>query len=101
MSRPRSARCGTPSGWSRHKLDDEKPCDACALAKARYDKRSRAAPDKVRVARLRTRAQGRALGALRANYPDEYQRLYQAHLAEIFRAEGVNVPNAKADTPAA
>lgn len=84
---PGSARCGTPSGWVRHRREGERACDACARAKAEYDARRRSADGKVRLARLRAKAQSRAGFELRHRYPEEYQELYAEALAEVFEME--------------
>ena len=39
-ARRERAECGTPSGYNRHRLDDEIPCPACTAAHTR-DKRQR------------------------------------------------------------
>ena len=90
MSRARTARCGTTSGYTRHQLDNEKPCDACASAKAAYDKRLRESPAKTKTSRLRARAQNRAEGRLRRMYPDVWRVLY-AEEVERALAEGQEV----------
>lgn len=87
MSKPRTARCGTPSGYNRHKLDGEKPCDACHAAKSEYDKRWRSASDKVRRSRLNARAQMKAYGRLAHKYPDDYARLYAEEKARLAAEE--------------
>lgn len=87
--RPRSARCGTPSGYTRHQLDGEKPCDACAASKAAYDKRNKAAPMRRRKDRLRAIAQRRAFQTLREENVERYQELYKAFVAEVFADAGV------------
>lgn len=90
MSRARTARCGTTSGYTRHQLDNEKPCDACASAKAAYDKRHREAPERTRMSRLKARAQSRAEARLRGMYPDVWRVLY-AEEVERAQAEGREV----------
>lgn len=89
MTRER-ARCGTPSGYERHRLDGVKPCDACALAKSEYDRRYRAAPERVRRDRLKARAQSRAYVALRAEHVEEYRKLYRAAWAELLAEAGAS-----------
>lgn len=83
MSKPRTARCGTPSGWNRHRLDGEKPCDACARAKREYDKQWRSAPDRVRKSRLNARAQRKAYGRLSRLYPEDYAKFYAEEKARL------------------
>lgn len=82
-------RCGTTSGYSRHRWADEKPCDACAAAKAEYDRRLRSAPEATRRSRLNARAQGRALARLRRLYPDVYAALYEEEKVRLWREEGL------------
>jgi len=83
-SSPRGvSRCGTLSGWRRHQRADERPCDACAAAKAAYDKRWRAAPERKRRDRLKARAQGRALLRLSHHHPSEYRAMYYEALDEL------------------
>lgn len=88
---PRTARCGTTSGYTRHQLDGEKPCDACALAKKEYDKRRKEVPRIRQLNRLHARAQTRALSRLRVLYRDEYRAFYAEEkallLAELERDE--------------
>lgn len=74
-----AARCGTTSGYTRHQLAGEKPCDACAAAKRAYDKRWRSASAQTRKSRLKARAQGRAYAELGHRYPSEYRALYEKH----------------------
>lgn len=76
-------RCGTTNGWALHQGRGEKPCDACASAKAEYDRRWRAAPERTRINRLHAKAQGRALRALAKAHPDEYRVLYIQHKAAL------------------
>lgn len=76
-------RCGTTAGWGRHQRHDERPCDACARAKAEYDKRWSSAPRRRQIERLNATAQGRALRELSKRYPDEYRQLYLQHKAEL------------------
>ena len=77
-------RCGSHSGWARHQRANEKPCDACAAAKAAYDKRRLATnSDKKRKALQYARAQGRAERRLARLYPEEYRALYEEAKREI------------------
>jgi len=85
-----AARCGTPSGWSKHQKQEERPCDACARAKSDYDKRWRAAPERTQKSRLSARAQARAATRLRAIHPGDWANLYAEALDEI-RAENPEV----------
>ena len=71
-------RCGTASGFTRHQNSGERPCDACKAAKAEYDRRWRSADDKTRRNRLHSRAQAKALSALKAAHEDEYRAIYLA-----------------------
>jgi hypothetical protein len=77
------ARCGTPSGHSRHQRHGEKPCNACALAKARYDARWRSAEARTQRSRINAQAQKRALLTLSWRYPDEYRQLYESIKADL------------------
>lgn len=81
------ARCGTPSGYNKHQENDEKPCDACALAKKEYDQRWKAAPDRVKKSRLYAKAQNRALKDLRHAHLEEYEVLYEMHRNRIKEEE--------------
>ena len=86
------ARCGTPSGWSRHKNDGERPCNACFKAKAEYDARRRnASSEAVVVSRARAAAQARANTALRRRYPEEYRALYVAALQDVGQERGLDL----------
>lgn len=77
-------RCGTVSGHTKHLRDGEKPCDACAAAKAAYDKRWRAAPARTRISRLNARAQHRALKRLKENHESEYKKYYAEERDSVF-----------------
>lgn len=83
MTRLAVARCGTTSGYQRHRRDGEKPCDACTKATAEYDARRRAQDSEQQKNRLRGRAQSRALLELARRHPAEYQRLYQEAKTEV------------------
>lgn len=80
------ARCGTTSGYRRHRLDDTATCNACARAQAEYDARRRSADKTQQGDRLRSRAQTRALLVLSREHPEEYRELYLAEVARL-RAE--------------
>lgn len=80
-------RHGTPTGANLHSRLGEPPCDACAAAKAKYDRRFRMAPKKTRLNRLRAKAQGRAEANMRRNHPEEYRLHYEAELAKILQEE--------------
>lgn len=77
------ARCGTPSGWNRHRRNGERPCERCVDAKAAYDRRWRAAPERTRRNRRLARARGLALQRLSHRYPEEYSELYREALTEL------------------
>lgn len=87
---PKAARCGTASGWRRHKDRNETPCDACARAKAEYDRRRRTAGDNTVRNRLHAKAQQKALLQLRRRYADEYEELYAAWKARVFAEAGID-----------
>lgn len=74
---------GTYGGYREHQRHGENPCAACTAAKAAYDQRWRAAPERTRQNRLYARAQGRALRALARENPGRYRQLYEAALAEV------------------
>lgn len=76
-------RCGTHSAWKRHQNRNEVPCPACKAAKAEYDKRWRAAPERTRISRMHAKAQARALKALKDQHADEYRALYVRSKAEL------------------
>ena len=80
---PEKNRCGTQSGYSAHQYRAERPCDACAKAKAEYDKRRNEAPERAARARLRARAQNRAEGRLRHMYPAVWRVIYAEELARV------------------
>lgn len=80
-------RCGTASGYSGHQQRGEKPCDACVRAKREYDARRNAAPDQVRKNRMFAKAQGLANKRLRHQHLDEYHKLYEKSLKEVFEKE--------------
>lgn len=83
------SRCGTPSGATRHANLGEKACDACALAKKKYDEEYRAAPDRVRRSRLSAKAQSLAHAVLRERHYDEYREAYEKFKAELFAENGL------------
>lgn len=64
----------------------ERPCDPCYQAKADYDKRRLADPDKARKNRAMSRAQSRAYSELAFRHKAEYQELYQHFRAEALAA---------------
>jgi hypothetical protein len=82
-------RHGTPSGYKRHQLDSEKPCDACARAKQEYDQRWRSSPEQTRRNRLHAKAQGRAHTRMRAIYPEVYAALYAEEKERAYREAGL------------
>ncbi|MGH3447550.1 MAG: hypothetical protein ACRDP4_07990 [Nocardioidaceae bacterium] len=55
----------------------DRPCDACARAKADYDVRWRSSSYRAIRSRMHARAQNKALQQLRRRYPDEYAELYE------------------------
>lgn len=69
-------RHGTTPGYERHQRRDELPCDACRLAKKRFDARWRAGDAVAQRNRLHARARNRALGRLAKLYPREFQKIY-------------------------
>jgi hypothetical protein len=84
------ARCGTPSGYNRHKREGERPCNACYKAEVERQARWRnASEDRIRGGRLRARAQSRAQTALRRLHPDEYRKLYAAAVVELMAEQGI------------
>lgn len=85
-----TTRHGTPSGFKKHQDLGEGPCAACYAAKATYDKRRLAAPDKKRRNRLSAAAQMQAYRSLAHKYPDEYRETYRAIKAELFAADGLS-----------
>tara|TARA_R100001244_G_scaffold6385_9_gene7517 strand:+ start:4481 stop:4771 length:291 start_codon:yes stop_codon:yes gene_type:complete len=76
-------RCGTTTGWARHQKAGERPCDACFAAKSAYDKRYRSADDKTRRNRLHSKAQAKALRALKHAHESEYRALYLAYKEQL------------------
>ena len=72
-------RHGTVSGAKRHSDAGELPCDSCRAAKAKYDKRLRSTPDKIRRNRIHARAQAKAETDLRRAHPEEYRAAYVAY----------------------
>lgn len=80
---PRTARCGTPSGYRRHQLDGEKPCDACATAKREYDMDWRRASGKIQAGRRMAKAQRKAYQRLAHQFPDLYRSYYEEAKVEI------------------
>lgn len=83
MSADRDSRCGTTTGYKAHQRAEEKPCDACAKAKADFDVRWRSAPEITRRNRLHARAQSRASTELRRRHKAEYDVLYRRCKAEL------------------
>jgi hypothetical protein len=80
-------RHGTPSGFRRHQVVGEIPCDSCKRAKREYDQRRLSAPEKARKNRLKARAQARAENDMRRLYPDVWAVLYANHVKELTREE--------------
>jgi hypothetical protein len=70
-------RHGTITGYARHQRRGEKPCERCAAAKSKYDKKRRLEPMKLKMSRLQAKAQSQATSKLRRNHAEEYQILYQ------------------------
>lgn len=87
----RVARCGTPSGWTKHKRRNEQPCDACALARKEYDKRQKGIPINTQKNRLTAKAQGNARVRLTQIYPELYAALYAEEKEKLFREAGLEV----------
>ena len=73
-------RHGTNSGWRRHQILGERPCDACFRAKAEYDKLRRDIPEKALRNRQAAEAQRFALSRLSHMYPTTYALLYAEEL---------------------
>jgi hypothetical protein len=69
-------RHGSPAGWRRHQKAKERPCDACAKARAEYDERRRTSDAETRSARIRGRAQVRAYQRLAHEFPEKYAAYY-------------------------
>lgn len=88
MGRPRTAKCGTRSGYYRHRKDNEKPCQACTTARHEYDKQRYA--QNGLPSRLRAKAQNLALRELRDHHKDEYDELYRTIKARVFTEEGLD-----------
>ena len=80
-------RHGTTTGYAQHQAHGERPCDACVNAKREYDQRWRSAPERTRKNRQHSRAQGRALQALKQENYNHYRELYEAFLWEIQLAD--------------
>lgn len=72
-----AAKCGTPSGYSRHLKQGEPRCDACKAAWAEYQRAYRASDPRHREKRAKNEAaRMRALWRLRKEFPKRYQELY-------------------------
>lgn len=69
--------CGTYAAWQRHKRRQEKPCEACAAARAQYLRQRYRDPGWAM-----RRAREDALEALAHRHPEEFRRLYGAALQE-------------------
>ena len=82
MPRPPS-KCGTASGYARHKYLKEPQCLACTAAQAEYDAKRRADPEIRERITLRNRAQHRAEGRLKAMYPNDWRALMAEELAAV------------------
>jgi len=95
-----SRRHGTQSGWNLHQQLNEKPCDACYAAKAKYDKRRLDVPIHALKNRLHATAQGRATAQLRNMHPDDWKRLYADANAQLLieRADEIAEAKSKATT---
>lgn len=93
------ARCGTVSGYTKHHNNNEKPCDACAKAKAEYDERRRTAGKNTIRSRIHARAQGLAERDLRNSHPAEYKALYEKYKALLFEEEGITPKFDSPSTP--
>jgi hypothetical protein len=87
------SRHGTPSGYRRHQILQQDPCDACRAARTAYDARLRATPAGQRRNRQKARAQGRAEGLLRQAHPQEYEQYYRTALHEIETQDAAEVAN--------
>ncbi len=84
VRRPNDPRCGTPAGATRHSDRGELPCEACAKAKADYDKDWREQPVNKLRNRLCAKAQARAKTELQRRYPELYRELYVQFRDELF-----------------
>lgn len=80
-------RHGTVAGAVRHSNAGELPCDACRAAKAEYDRRWRAAPERTRRSRLHAAAQRKAFQVLKKANESEYRRLYVQFRDELIDQE--------------
>jgi hypothetical protein len=76
-------RHGTPSGWSKHMKDGERPCDPCYRAKAEYDHGRRAIPEQTLRSRQAAKAQQMALRRLKDMHPAIYAALYAEAKAAV------------------
>ena len=83
------ARCGTVSGFNKHKREGVRPCPACVAVKQEYDKRWNGQPERVKKSRASARAQGRAYSRLAAIYPDLYHALYAEEKDRAYREAGL------------
>lgn len=68
-------RHGTHSGWSRHQLLDEEPCDMCREARSRYDQSRSDASKQAR--RFAARVQSAAKTELVRRHKAEYDEIYR------------------------
>lgn len=82
-------RHGTSPGFSRHQRRGEEPCESCRAAKAAVDRSWRAAPDRVKINRIHSRAQSLALRFLRRRHLAEYRALYSWYRTKLLREHGL------------
>lgn len=73
-------RRGTPAGARRHYRAGEKPCDACREAKRVMELHTYEMRRERHKAYLAARA--RVAVILRGKYPDEWESMYEARLAD-------------------
>lgn len=79
-----SAPHGTPAAYQVHRRRGEKPCVACTEAQRQKITAFRAEnPGVVRADARAAKFRNRALARLRANHPDEFERLLMEAYREV------------------
>lgn len=78
-----TTRHGTPSGFTKHQVNSERPCDACIRAKSDYDARRLNSTELRDRNRAYASAAGLAKKRLVAAHKAEYDALYRQAKTEV------------------
>ena len=74
---------------------NERPCDPCYAAKAKYDKRRKTAPYHAVMNRLHATAQARTNTVMRRRHQKEYREVYAQAKADLLIERADEVAEAK------